>query len=229
VGRNSFRMQIAGTPGPVTEVTAVPVLMPHTPTERIIDRRQRIERRQSTERRQKSAFPPAADGPAGVMPALSKRALIGLSLITFSSGILVATAIYRLRPSPTAARLAPVEQVAPAPAPAVVQIQALPNPGPLAPRSGEGVRETGPQPAPAVAPAASEPASAPEMAAAVAVIPAAAKPAATVHVRPTPPVVRLKRPVQPTDGRVAAPRPTEPAPFAQPKPASKKWVDPFAE
>src|SRR3982751_3001514 len=117
-------MQVAGTPAPVTDMTAVPVVLPHTPTERIIDRRQRIERRQSSERRQKSAFDSAADWTPGAMPALSKRTLIGLSLITFSSGILVATAIYRLRPSPSAAAApAAIERIAPGAAPPGVAIE----------------------------------------------------------------------------------------------------------
>ena len=221
--RDSFRMQIAGTPGPVTDMTAVPTLLPHTPTERIIDRRQRIERRQSAERRQQSAFTAAADWTPGAMPALSKRALIGLCLITFSSGILVATAIYRLRTRTVAAQPAAVERIAAAPAASVVEIQPLPKPQPT------------PAPEPAPEP---ETVAEPEPVAAVSAVPPAAKaapavrPAPAVRVRPAPPLDRPKRPVQATDGRVATARPTEPDPFAtaaRPKPASKKWVDPFAE
>jgi len=212
-------MQIAGTPGPVTDATAVPVFLPRTPTERIVDRRQSNERRRSNERRQGSAFESVADWMPGSRPALSKRALIGLGLITFSFGIFFATAIYRLRPSVIVAQPAPVERIAPVPVPSVVEVQPLPTSTP----------EPEPEPEPVLAVASPELAApAPAATVAVAPSPAKAKPAPAVRARPAP-SVRPKRPTQPAAARVAAPKATEPDLFAPPAPASKKWVDPFAE
>jgi hypothetical protein len=112
-------MQIGDTPGPVTDVAGVPMPLPHTATQRII------------ERRRKHAFQRATDYAAEIAPLLSKRALIGICLATFAAGISVATAIYQLRPSAVAARPAPVERIAPAPIAAVVEIPPAREPAPL--------------------------------------------------------------------------------------------------
>jgi hypothetical protein len=188
-------MQVGGTPGPVTDATPEP-FPPHTQTQRIIERRRKHELRR------------ADDWTPGPAPSLSRRAMVGICLITFASGILVATGIYRTRPSAAAAQPAPVEPIAPVLVPPVIAIQPLPKPAP----------EPEPAPLPAAAPVA---AIAPPAHAVAGSTPAA-------RARPAP-TVRPKRPARAAAARVTAPRSTEPDLFAPPARPSKKWVDPFAE
>jgi hypothetical protein len=84
MGRKSFRMQVVGAPAAATGAGAVPVGTWDTPTERIFERR----------RSPQVAWPP----PTPAAPAMGKSTVVGIALVTFACGVLVATAVDRLRP-----------------------------------------------------------------------------------------------------------------------------------
>jgi hypothetical protein len=196
LGRKSFRMQVVGTPALATGAGAIPTSTWDTPTERIIERRR--------------GWPPPS--PPAPKPALAKSTIVGISLITFASGVLVSTAFDRLRAH--GREQAHVAVVPPTP-PAVVQTQtAQLAPVQIAPAQAAA-------PAPIVEPLTkTQPQTSPAA-------PAAAAKPATTRARTAPPA-RSRRP--------AASEGTSPTteldllekPSVKP-PTPGKWVDPFAE
>lgn len=202
LGRKSFRMQVVGTPALATGAGAIPSGTWDTPTERIIERRR--------------GWPPPPPAPA--KPALAKSTIVGISLVTFACGVLVSTAVDRLRPH--GREQAHVAVVPPTP-PAVVQTQPaqvaplqVAPPAAAAPAVQGLIVEPLAKPAPVPA-AAAEPTT------------AAAK-AAPTRARPAP-AARSRRPAAASEETSSA---TELDLLEKPSvkpPTPGKWVDPFAE
>jgi hypothetical protein len=241
LGRKSFRMQVVGAPAAATGAGAIPVGTWDTPTERIFERR----------RSPPAAWPPPASPPS---QALGKTTVVGIALITFASGVLVATAVDRLRPHlPSRTVHADVGQPAPAPAATAVPAAAVvakddrvekpvaaaattpapaAAPAPLA--AGGPIVQQLPPPPPEPLPALAAP-----VAAAAATRPAQAKakarpvPALTPVATKTPNTAVEPPPFAPS--KEASPAAKTPAAKAEPAkpgitpPTPGKWVDPFAD
>jgi hypothetical protein len=206
LGRKSFRMQVVGSPAMATNAGAVPSGTWDTPTERIIERR----------RSRPVSWPP----PAPPAPAWRKSTMVGIALLTFACGVLVSTAIDRLRPhvaerAPQSAPTAPAQLAIPHPAPELVALEqaaTAPIVQPLPKAEPEALPEIAPPVAAAIVATAH---------------PAVAKPA---RARTTPPA-RLRRPAPVTEPGTWD---TELDPFQPPAvnvkaPTPGKWVDPFAD
>ena len=204
VGRDSFRMQ-------VNDAGAVPATLWEGRTARVIDRRKN-NRRQD---RHVAPAPQEVESPAPPTPA--RNTIIGIALMTFACGVMVATAFnqFPMRGGSTAQAAA----ATPAPQASTAIIQPPAN--------------TAPAPAPVAAPV-TEPATAP--------IPVVA-PLPEQDPQPqTPSVVAKAKPAAPAVmARAARPRRPAPspataataaagsdAPPAAPRP-TRKWVDPFAD
>jgi hypothetical protein len=238
MGRESFRMKVVGTPAGAAAVGAIPSSIWEGPTARLVERRNSDRRnsdRRNSERRKALLVPPPQGEPVALpgsdlpasMSSPVRNMIVGIALTTFACGLLVATAVDRIRAHREPDSVAPsqhTQAVAPPPAQ-----PPLPIARPIA-----AVQAT-----PALV---LEPIAAPE--AAVAVEPVSAPPAADPRPEPrvatkaapaprpaTPPVTRARR-AAPAPRAAATPA-TEPDPFAGPpsRPATsaKKWVDPFAE
>jgi hypothetical protein len=224
LGRESFRMQVVGAPAAATNVGAIPSRTWETPTERIFERRKAP--------RVLQPVPGWATG-SSPAPTLTKTTIVGVGFITFACGVLVATAVDRLRPhfgSPD--RIAQVERM-PAttatvqlpPAAATPKAPAEP-PAPAAPivqPMAKGQLE----PLLAAQPLAPEPAA--EMPKAEAVPAAKGTPAPRVRVAPA--SMRPRRPAQPPAIKTTEPLWEQPAAAkaAVTPPSPGKWVDPFAD
>jgi hypothetical protein len=240
LGRKSFRMQVVGAPAAATGAGAVPVGTWDTPTERIFERR----------RSPPAAWPPPATPST---PALGKTTVVGIALITFASGVLVATAVDRVRPHLPRAAHADVGQPAPAPAATPAAAATVANDE----RAAKPVAAAAPTPAPATAPTPLAaggpivqplpppppeplPALAAPVAAAGAARPVQAKAKARPAPTPTPVAAKATNagleppPFAPIKDTVPAPSKT-PAAKAEPAkpvitpPTPGKWVDPFAD
>jgi len=202
MGRDSFRMQ-------VTEAGAIPSTLWDGGTARIIERRKH-------DRRHAPRVAPVPQEES-LPPTPARNTIIGIALMTFACGVMVATAFNQF---PRRAG-SPVQAAAATPAlqaPAVV-VQPLPKPAPA--------------PAPMVAPAPAAPI--PEVAAQAegelqpeqpeqpAVV-AKAKPAARVVAARA---VHPRRPA-PSPSTQATGAAASETPPAAPRPA-RPWVDPFAD
>ncbi len=204
IGRESFRMQVAGTPGPVRN--DVPNGAPETPTERIFERRRR-----------RTPVEPAINWAPPPKPAISKTTLVGICLTTFACGMLVATAFDRMRPRAVVAQPVAVAHVQ---APSGVEIQPLPP----------AVPELPPLPAVTIATAEAPAIAAPTPAVAArapVTKPALAKPTlattVTTPARPAAPAVRAKQPTSTIEELMEAT-----TPFTKPAAKPAAVVDPFA-
>jgi hypothetical protein len=253
MGRESFRMKVVGTPAGATNVGAIPNAIWEGPTARLVERRS--SDRRNSERRKALLVPPPQGDPVelpgsdlpGPMPVPVRNLIIGVALTTFACGLLVATAVGRIRAHRDADVPAPIQhaQVVTAPVvplPAAAQATTAAPPTPAA-QAMPAVQPTAPAPAVVV-----QPLPAPEPMPAIAVEPLNAPTA--VDARPEPRMATnaapVPRPATPAVTRARRPAPaphpastpaTQPDPFADPfppaaeKPAAraKKWVDPFAE
>ena len=203
VGRDSFRMQ-------VNDTGAVSATLWEGRTARVIDRRK-------NDRRQDRRVAPAAqevESPAPPTPA--RNTIIGIALMTFACGVMVATAFNQFpmrRGSTAQAAAATLARHAPT---AIIQPPAntAPAPAPVA-----SVTPPVTAPIPVVAPLP-EPDPQPPTPSVV----AKAKPAAPVVMaraarprRPAPSPATAATGAAGSDATPAAPRPT------------RKWVDPFAD
>ena len=201
MGRDSFRMQ-------VNDADAVPATLWEGRTARVIDRRKN-ERRQD---RRVAPAPQEVESPAAPMPA--RNTIIGIALMTFACGVMVATAFNQFpmrggstaqaaaaTPAPQAptAIIQPPANTAPAPVPAPVT-EPVTAPIPVAP-----LPEQDPQPQTPSVVAKAKPA-------APAVMARAARPR-----RPAPSPATAATAAAGSETPPAAPRPT------------RKWVDPFAD
>ena len=201
VGRDSFRMQ-------VNDAGAVSATLWEGRTARVIDRRKN-ERRQD---RRVEPAPQEVESPAPPMPA--RNTIIGIALMTFACGVMVATAFNQFpmrggstaraaaaTPAPQAptAIIQPPANTAPAPVPAPVT-EPVTAPIPVAP-----LPEQDPQPQTPSVVAKAKPA-------APAVMARAARPR-----RPAPSPATAATAAAGSETPPAAPRPT------------RKWVDPFAD
>lgn len=201
VGRDSFRMQ-------VNDAGAVSATLWEGRTARVIDRRKNNRRQ---DRRVEPA-PQEVESPAPPMPA--RNTIIGIALMTFACGVMVATAFNQFpmrggstaraaaaTPAPQAptAIIQPPANTAPAPVPAPVT-EPVTAPIPVAP-----LPEQDPQPQTPSVVAKAKPA-------APAVMARAARPR-----RPAPSPATAATAAAGSETPPAAPRPT------------RKWVDPFAD
>ena len=201
VGRDSFRMQ-------VNDAGAVSATLWEGRTARVIDRRKNNRRQ---DRRVEPA-PQEVESPAPPMPA--RNTIIGIALMTFACGVMVATAFNQFpmrggstaraaaaTPAPQAptAIIQPPANTAPAPVPAPVT-EPVTAPIPVAP-----LPEQDPQPQTPSVVAKAKPA-------APAVMARAARPR-----RPAPSPATAATGPAGSETPPAAPRPT------------RKWVDPFAD
>ena len=201
VGRDSFRMQ-------VNDAGAVSATLWEGRTARVIDRRKNNRRQ---DRRVEPA-PQEVESPAPPMPA--RNTIIGIALMTFACGVMVATAFNQFpmrggstaraaaaTPAPQAptAIIQPPANTAPAPVPAPVT-EPVTAPIPVAP-----LPEQVPQPQTPSVVAKAKPA-------APAVMARAARPR-----RPAPSPATAATAAAGSETPPAAPRPT------------RKWVDPFAD
>jgi hypothetical protein len=234
MGRKSFRMQIVGE-------GAIPQATWETPTERMIERRKSDDRRVGGQRDRRklvrgsevSELPVLSDPPAA-RPARS--AIVTIALVTFISGAMVATAVDRLRRRMGFGQIAQAARVQPVTTPAVTP----PTPAAVAPVTTAAVAQPSGPPviAPVILPL-SKPVpefllarTAPEPEATADIPPPERRPAVT-KAAPVPrgalaPALRPRRSAAAASSTPT--RATEPDPFESTKPpASKKWVDPFAE
>ncbi|HXT99386.1 MAG TPA: hypothetical protein VN903_00240 [Polyangia bacterium] len=219
LGRESFRMQVVGTPAIAGSGGAIPSEVWEGKTVRIIERRN-----SDRDRRKPRRAEPVVESPA-LTPA--RNTVIGIALMTFACGVMVATAVNRFpgrtRAAQPVASLAapqaqpqPAQPPAPTPVPAIV-VRPSPKPEPLLEAA-----------AAVVSPPANEPQPEKRMVAAKVKPAPAPAPAPARHAAQAPALRAPKPTPQP------AARPIEPAPFNQAAPATaprptRRWVDPFAE
>jgi len=202
VGRDSFRMQ-------VNDAGAVSATLWEGRTARVIDRRKNNRRQ---DRRVEPA-PQEVESPAPPMPA--RNTIIGIALMTFACGVMVATAFnqFPMRGGSTA------QAAAATPAPqaptAIIQPPANTAPAPVAAPVTPPVTA----PIPVVAPLPEQD-------------PQPQTPSVVAKAKPAAPAVmaRAARPRRPAPSPATAA--TGPAgsetPPAAPRP-TRKWVDPFAD
>jgi len=198
MGRDSFRMQ-------VTDAGAVPSTIWDGATTRIVDRRKHDRRkapREAAESQEEESLP--------VPPA--RNTVIGIALMTFACGVMVATAFNQFPLRGGAPVHAAAVTPAPAPQPPAVVVQPLPKPAP--------------PPAPVVAPVAAPIA---EVVAQPEAEPQPEQPAVVAKAKPAVRVVaaRAVHPRRPAPSPSTAAAASE-TPAAAPRP-TRPWVDPFAE
>jgi len=202
VGRDSFRMQ-------VNDAGAVSATLWEGRTARVIDRRKNNRRQ---DRRVEPA-PQEVESPAPPMPA--RNTIIGIALMTFACGVMVATAFnqFPMRGGSTA-RAAAATPAPQAPT-AIIQPPANTAPAPVAAPVTPPVTA----PIPVVAPLPEQD-------------PQPQTPSVVAKAKPAAPAVmaRAARPRRPAPSPATAA--TGPAgsetPPAAPRP-TRKWVDPFAD
>ena len=202
VGRDSFRMQ-------VNDAGAVSATLWEGRTARVIDRRKNNRRQ---DRRVEPA-PQEVESPAPPMPA--RNTIIGIALMTFACGVMVATAFnqFPMRGGSTA-RAAAATPAPQAPT-AIIQPPANTAPAPVPAPVTEPVTA----PIPVVAPLPEQD-------------PQPQTPSVVAKAKPAAPAVmaRAARPRRPAPSPATAA--TGPAgsetPPAAPRP-TRKWVDPFAD
>ena len=202
MGRDSFRMQ-------VNDAGAVPATLWEGRTARVIDRRKN-NRRQD---RHVAPAPQEVESPAAPMPA--RNTIIGIALMTFACGVMVATAFnqFPMRGGSTA------QAAAATPAPqaptAIIQPPANTAPAPVAAPVTPPVTA----PIPVVAPLPEQD-------------PQPQTPSVVAKTKPAAPAVmaraaRPRRPA-PSPATAATAAAGSDAPPAAPRP-TRKWVDPFAD
>ena len=202
VGRDSFRMQ-------VNDAGAVPATLWEGRTARVIDRRKN-NRRQD---RHVAPAPQEVESPAPPTPA--RNTIIGIALMTFACGVMVATAFnqFPMRGGSTA------QAAAATPAPqaptAIIQPPANTAPAPVAAPVTPPVTA----PIPVVAPLPEQD-------------PQPQTPSVVAKTKPAAPAVmaRAARPRRPAPSPATAATAADgsDAPPAAPRP-TRKWVDPFAD
>ncbi len=213
MGRDSFRMQ-------VTDAGAIPNTIWDGATARIIDRRKNDRRRAPRVAPVAQEAQEAREESPPTMPA--RNTIIGIALMTFACGVMVATAFnqFPLRGG------SPVQAAAATPAPQApaVVVQPLPKPAPPpAPVASPVVAPVATPIPEVVSQSQAQGDSQPEQPEPPAVV-AKAKPAARAVAAHA---VHPRRP-SPSPSTAATEAAAGETPAAAPRPAHK-WVDPFAD